>query len=275
MYAARFARRHGRAPVRDRGHPEVRRGAPPERARQHVAPRPPLDGPELQSHAHHTVCKSNFRADSSVDLRSGITKKFSGRNALPRGRYRRTAAPEPAAVWKSNFGRPTPSTRRAFRSCVCAMAWRFHAIDATLSPWPRRLDGVEAHEGPRNISQDNLTHWLISTQARGPRAAPDARARVPPARPGRRREADDEPLRHVRPAHAAVPRRRHHHGAGACVEINQCDGCTRQLFTKSFLGDGVAALAPSSGEEPTWPRHRAGVASMSWRATRWFSTNAP
>ena len=151
-----------------------------------------------------------------------ITKKFSGRNALPRGRYRRTAAPEPAAVWKSNFGRPTPSTRRAFRSCVCAMAWRFHAIDATLSPWPRRLDGVEAHEGPRNISQDNLTHWLISTQARGPRAAPDARARVPPARPGRRREADDEPLRHVRPAHAAVPRRRHHHGAGACVEINQC-----------------------------------------------------
>ena len=98
MYAARFARRHGRAPVRDRGHPEVRRGAPPERARQHVAPRPPLDGPELQSHAHHTVCKSNFRADSSVDLRSGITKKFSGRNALPRGRYRRTAAPEPAAL---------------------------------------------------------------------------------------------------------------------------------------------------------------------------------
>ena len=51
--------------------------------------------------------------------------------------------------------------------------------------------------------------------ARGPRAAPDARARVPPARPGRRREAHDEPLRHVRPAHAAVPRRRHHHGAGS------------------------------------------------------------
>ena len=23
---------------------------------------------------------------------------------------------------------------------------------------------MEAHEGPRNISQDNLTHWLISTQ---------------------------------------------------------------------------------------------------------------
>ena len=30
-----------------------------------------------------------------------------------------------------------------FCDCVCAMAWRFHAIDATLSPWPRRLDGVD------------------------------------------------------------------------------------------------------------------------------------
>ena len=36
----------------------------------------------------------------------------------------------------------------------------------------------------------------------------------------------------------------------------------RQFFTKSFLGDGVAALAPSSGEEPTPPRYRLGVASM-------------
>ena len=36
-----------------------------------------------------------------------------------------------ATVWKSNFGRPAPSTQRAFRSCVCAMAWRrtkVHAI---------------------------------------------------------------------------------------------------------------------------------------------------
>ena len=61
----------------------------------------------------------------------------------------------------------------------------------------------------------------------------------------------------------------------ACVEINQCDGCTRQFFTKSFLGDDAAVLAPSSGEEPASPRHRAGVASMAWRSTRRFSTNAP
>ena len=38
----------------------------------------------------------------------------------------------------------------------------------------------------------------------------------------------------------------------ACVEINQCVGCS----------------ARSSGEEPASPRHRAGVASMAWRTTR-------
>jgi len=41
----------------------------------------------------------------------------------------------------------------------------------------------------------------------------------------------------------------------SCVEINKCIGCT-------------AALAPLNGEEPTSPRHRAGVASMAWRTTR-------
>ena len=29
----------------------------------------------------------------------------------------------------------------------------------------------------------------------------------------------------------------------SCVEINQCVGCTRQFFTKSFLGDDAAVLA--------------------------------
>ena len=50
-----------------------------------------------------------------------------------------------------------------------------------------------------------------------------------------------------------------------CVEINQCVGCTRLFFTKSFLGDEAAVLAQSSGEEPAPPRYRAGVASMAWR----------
>ena len=49
-----------------------------------------------------------------------------------------------------------------------------------------------------------------------------------------------------------------------CVEINQCVGCTRQFFTKSFLGDDAAVLARSSGEESASPRHRAGIASMAY-----------
>ena len=53
-----------------------------------------------------------------------------------------------------------------------------------------------------------------------------------------------------------------------CVEMNQCVGCIRQFFTKSFLGNDAAVLARASGEEPASPRHRAGVASMAWRTTR-------
>ena len=53
---------------------------------------------------------------------------------------------------------------------------------------------------------------------------------------------DDEEQIHVR---ALVLR------ALCCVEINQCDGCTR-----------------AGGEEPAPPRHRAGGASMAWRTTR-------
>ena len=45
--------------------------------------------------------------------------------------------------------------------------------------------------------------------------------------------------------------------------------------SESFLGDDVAALAPSSGEERTSPRHQAGVASMAWRSTWRCSANAP
>ncbi len=63
--------------------------------------------------------------------------------------------------------------------------------------------------------------------------------------------------------------------AATCVEINQCVGCTREFFTKSFLGDDACVLARSSGEEPASPRHRAGIASTAWRTTRRFSANAP
>ena len=69
--------------------------------------------------------------------------------------------------------------------------------------------------------------------------------------------------------------RRGRRGVHDGVEINQCAGCTRQFFNKSFHGDDAAVPAPSSGEEPASPRHRAGVASMAWRSTRRFSANAP
>ena len=53
-----------------------------------------------------------------------------------------------------------------------------------------------------------------------------------------------------------------------CAEINQCVGCTFSAMTwPRWL-----SLVPSSGEEPTSPRHRTCVASMAWRSTRLFRT---
>ena len=50
-------------------------------------------------------------------------------------------------VWKSNSGAPR------HRRCVCAMAWRVHAIDATLSIEPNSLvDSTQAWPG-RNASE--------------------------------------------------------------------------------------------------------------------------
>jgi hypothetical protein len=50
---------------------------------------------------------------------------------------------------------------------------------------------------------------------------------------------------------------------GVCLCGNQpVRRVHRQFFTESFLGDDATVLAPSSGEEPASPRHRAGVASM-------------
>ena len=45
------------------------------------------------------------------------------------------------------------------------------------------------------------------------------------------------------------------------MEINQCDGCTRQFFTKSFLGDDAAVLG-------LWHRHAIEQASRRWRGGR-------
>ena len=66
------------------------------------------------------------------------------------------------------------------------------------------------------------------------------------------------------------------------ADVND-DGLTTLAELDDFLRDTYRAVwkstsasgHPSSGEEPTSPRHRAGVASMAWRSTRRSRTNAP
>ena len=53
----------------------------------------------------------------------------------------------------------------------------------------------------------------------------------------------------------------------ASVTVWKSTSASGTFFTKSFLGNDVAVLARSSGEEPASPRHRAGVASLAWRTT--------
>ena len=144
-----------------------------------------------------------------------------------------------------------------------------------------RVDGVG------RLSLDFLTGWAPAEgSAAAPAALPGlARPRLDPALPALVRPHVDGPrAENVPIAAARAPGRlrerqpaleareaarllwpRHVDG---CVEINLCVGCTRQFFTKSFLGDDAADLARSSGEEPASPRHRAGVASMASRTTR-------
>ena len=110
---------------------------------------------------------------------------------------------------------------------------------ATLSS-RRRVDGVEVDAA----IQDERAVNLISPQVCARAHLEDVVADVVFGRVAKPREA----LR-------------------TCVEINQC-------VSKSFLGDDAAVLAPLSGEEPALPRRRAGVASMAWRSTGRFSTNA-
>ena len=61
----------------------------------------------------------------------------------------------------------------------------------------------------------------------------------------------------------------------AVWKSTSASGAPDNSSLQSFLGDDAAVLARASGEEPASPRHRAGVASMAWRTTRRFSTNAP
>ena len=76
-----------------------------------------------------------FRALGHFILQSAVrarTQAWHAHSPHSPHSLRRASMRDP--VWKLNFGRPTPSTRCFLRSCLCSMAWSFHAIDATLSP---------------------------------------------------------------------------------------------------------------------------------------------
>ena len=69
----------------------------------------------------------------------------------------------------------------------------------------------------------------------------------------------------------------------ACeYDRGDCDGVVEAVATCVEINSSLShfwattwPLAPSSGEDPTLPRHRADAASMAWRSTRRFRTNAP
>ena len=110
----------------------------------------------------------------------------------------------------------------------------------------------------------------IPTASYRPRPAPASSprgARRPPARPatrspgrrrrlvcsgGRSRRSRDARRRPEILTASSRSRRR------LCGNRPVCSGTI--FFTKSFLGDNTAVLAPSSDEEPTSPRHRGSVA---------------
>ena len=167
--------------------------------------------------------------------------------------------------------RPGPSIAPALSSAH----WR----TATIAAGVRRCTGNRAQTcpadtvGAEKVSRDAPPLVVIKQQPRqadknaltsrnssAPRAGPGAKNRAA-ARTSRRAT-----LFRRRKGHQLA---RGHRWSRPVSKINQCVGCTRQFFTKSFLGDDVAALDPSSDEEPAPPRHRAGGTSMAWR------TNAP
>ena len=115
------------------------------RGRQGAAPRASTARARLGATA-----RAALRGQAHLSLRSCVRRKRRGvawwspdGNANARHlRTRHTSDFHTVTRWKSNFGRPTPSTRCCLRSGVLLDGVE-RRIDATLSRWPRRLDGVE------------------------------------------------------------------------------------------------------------------------------------
>ena len=144
------------------------RGAAPPRA-ANKSPR----RRERRAHraAEKAACSASFCARHlSNALFVSAKQARNASNSAPLFALREAMRPSPQDLCGMNFGRPTPSTRRAFRNCICSMARRFYAIDATMyvpvTAAARWRGGSRGHEGPRNNSQDILTHWLIFAQHR-------------------------------------------------------------------------------------------------------------
>ena len=73
--------------------------------------------------------------------------------------YRRPEEPKPSgAAWKSNFGRPTPWTRRCLRSCVCSMAWITNSLVDVHAGRAVGLRAGRGHPPPSPIRDVNEEH---------------------------------------------------------------------------------------------------------------------
>ena len=134
------------------------------------------------------------------------------------------------------------------------MARRLHAIDATSSPRPQRLDGVEAHEGLRNSSQDSRSHRLISTQARAEDDGvdrPAQRARRPADGPGVDVRAPGVRGRDVGPQQQ---------GPGAATLARRAKGGLLGAAALAATCVEIKILRRVRPESPRrFPRHRTGV----------------
>ena len=90
---------------------------------------------------------------------SALKNKVARRGRLRPRRDRRAALRRPDSSDELDDHEPAPE-------------WKgvgFHAIDATLSQWPRRLDGVEAHKGPQQYF--SLVYFHTGRRTRSTRTA--------------------------------------------------------------------------------------------------------
>ena len=147
-------------------------------------------------------------------------------------------------MWKSNFHGTFVLNRRV----------DLHAIDATRARWRGDAGGTAASSSRNDLVKNYRVHHTANDLEPGS-ASTVARAAWWKA-PSLLCKFSSRATSPMTWYSGRVATRR---PPLTCVEINQCVGCTRQFFTKSFLGDDAAVLARSSGEEPSSRRRVDGV----------------